>query len=91
MALAIEFQAMIDRGEVRRYSDLARLGCVSRERSTQVMMLNWLAPDIQEAILRLPNKSDGCFAVSETTSRQIVRLLQWKDQRHAWKLRLPNA
>ena len=32
MALAIKFQDMVDRGEVRDYADLARLGLVTRAR-----------------------------------------------------------
>ena len=51
MALAIKFQDMVDRGEVRDYADLARLGYVSRARITQIMNLLNLAPDIQEHIL----------------------------------------
>jgi hypothetical protein len=47
LALALQFQEMIDSGEVRDYADLARLGCVSRERISQIMMLVWLAPDIR--------------------------------------------
>jgi hypothetical protein len=34
MALAIKFQDMVDRGEVRDYADLARLGYVTRARIT---------------------------------------------------------
>ena len=52
VALALQFQKMIDRGEIRQHSDLARLGSVSRERVSQIMMFRRLAPDIQEAILR---------------------------------------
>jgi hypothetical protein len=37
MALAIKFQEMIDRGEVKDYADLARLGFVTRARVTQIM------------------------------------------------------
>jgi hypothetical protein len=37
MALAIKFQDMVDRGEVRDYADLARLGLVTRARLTQIM------------------------------------------------------
>ncbi len=81
MALAIEFQAMIDRGEVRRYSDLARLGCVSRERISQIMMLNWLAPDIQESILQKPNAQTGWLIVSEAALREIARIPSWEEQR----------
>jgi hypothetical protein len=47
MALAIKFQGMVDRGEVRDYADLARLGYVTRARVTQIMNLVNLAPDIQ--------------------------------------------
>ena len=39
MALAIKFQDMVDRGEVRDYADLARLGYVTRARLTQIMNL----------------------------------------------------
>jgi hypothetical protein len=48
MALAIKFQDMIERGEVRDYADLARLGYVTRARITQIMNLLLLAPDLQE-------------------------------------------
>ena len=68
--MALQFQEMIDRGEIRRHADLARLGCVSRERISQMMVLTWLAPDIQEAILRLPQMPGGRFPVSEGTLRK---------------------
>jgi hypothetical protein len=53
MALAVKFQDMVDRGEVRDYADLARLGFVTRARLTQIMNLMLLAPDIQERLLDL--------------------------------------
>jgi hypothetical protein len=62
MALAIKFQDMINRGEVRDYADLARLGYVTRARITQIMNLLLLAPDIQEEIMGLggvPGVFDG--------------------------------
>lgn len=67
MALAFQSREMIDRGEIRGHADLARLGCVSRERISQIMMLNWLAPDIQEAILRLPQTRGGRLHVGHDT------------------------
>lgn len=85
MALALQFQEMIDRGEIRGHADLARLGCVSRERISQIMMLNWLAPDIQETILRLPQTSGGRFHVGEAMLRPIARLPLWEDQRKCWR------
>lgn len=84
LALALQFQEMVDRGEVRRHADLARLGCVSRERISQLMVLTWLAPDIQEAILRLPQAPGGRFAVSEGMLRKIARMPLWDDQRARW-------
>jgi hypothetical protein len=78
MALAIKFQDMVDRGEVRDYADIARLGYVSRARITQIMNLLNLAPDIQEQIL-VPNspKAIPC----ERYLRRIVSLLDWPEQR----------
>jgi len=82
LALALQFQQMIDSGEVRDYADLARLGYVSRERISQIMMLVWLAPDIQEAVLRLPPYS-GRAPFSETALRRIAKTPLWEDQRKA--------
>jgi len=87
LALALQFQEMIDRGEVRDYANLARLGCVSRERISQIMMLVWLAPDIQEAVLRLPPYS-GRAPFSETALRRIAKMPLWEDQRRAWQILL---
>jgi hypothetical protein len=81
LAMALQFQEMIDRGEIRRHADLARLGCVSRERISQMMVLTWLAPDIQEAILRLPQMPGGRFPVNEGMLRKVARLPLWEDQR----------
>lgn len=78
LALAIKFQDMIDRGEVRDYADLARLGYVTRARITQIMNLLNLAPEIQEQIL-LP-KSPNVIPC-ERHLRRIVTLPYWKDQR----------
>jgi len=76
MALAIKFQDMVDRGEVRDYADLARLGYVTRARLTQIMNLMLLAPDIQECILFGP-RSIG----SEKTVRKVCTKVHWPDQR----------
>jgi hypothetical protein len=84
LALALQFQEMIDRGEVRDYADLARLGCVSRERISQIMMLVWLAPDIQEAVLRLPPYS-GRAPFSEAALRRIAKIVRWDEQRLEWQ------
>ena len=78
MALAIKFQGMVDRGEVRDYADLARLGYVTRARLTQLMNLLLLAPDIQERLLDwVPQEG----TTSERHLRQVIRSLNWATQR----------
>ena len=78
MALAIKFQDMVDRGEVRDYADLARLGYVTRARITQIMNLLMLAPDIQEQLL-FPVGATAMLREREL--RPIVMLNLWREQR----------
>ncbi len=47
VALAIHFQDMLYRGEVRYHADLVRVGCISRERMSQIMTFAWRARDIR--------------------------------------------
>ncbi len=84
MALAIKFQDMIDRGEIRDYAELARLGYVSRARVTQIMNLLNLAPDIQEEILSLP-PAFGRGPITERHLRQLNSLIDWSEQRRLWR------
>jgi hypothetical protein len=91
VALAIHFQDMLERGEVRNHADLARLGCISRERMSQIMMLAWLAPDIQQEVLSLPKTPGGRFPVSETCLRSIARLPSWIEQRTEWQVLAQNS
>src|SRR5450755_322144 len=86
MALAINFQDMIQRGEAKDYADLARLGCLTRERMSQIMELVWLAPDIQQEILEFPPNGAGRFPISEVAVRKIASPLSWDEQRRAWQL-----
>jgi len=85
LALAIQFQDMVQRGEVRDYADLARLGCLSRERMSQIMELVWLAPDIQQEILGFSPSRNARFPISEVASRRIASVLSWREQRQQWK------
>ena len=77
MALAIKFQDMVDRGEVRDYADLARLGYVTRARITQIMNLLNLAPDIQQSFLNGSVNS----GITERKARDMTRLVCWDEQR----------
>lgn len=67
MALAIKFEAMIARGEVRDYADLARLGYVTRARLTQIMNLALLAPGLRKNCCspqKVRRSRSGCSARS---------------------------
>ena len=77
MALAIKFQDMVDRGEVRDYADLARLGHVTRARMSQIMNLLLLAPDIQEALLHAKEE----ISITEHHVRLAGRQVGWPAQR----------
>ena len=90
MALAIKFQGLVDRREVRDYADLARLGYVTRARMTQIMNLLNLAPDIQEDILFLPNTLSGRDPVTERRMRQIAGVVAWNRQRRERQALIPS-
>jgi hypothetical protein len=84
MALAIKYQGMVSRGELRDYADIARLGYITRARATQIMNLLHLAPDIQEHLLFL----DGGAVSPEITERElrtIAASVYWKEQRKLGK------
>ena len=85
MALAIQFQDMLQRGEARDYADLARLGCLTRERMSQIMELIWLAPDIQRELLECKPTHTTRFPISELAMRRIAAELAWEPQRAAWR------
>lgn len=85
MALAIQFQDMLQRGEARDYADLARLGCLTRERMSQIMELIWLAPDIQRELLECKPTHTTRFPISELAVRRIAAELAWDAQRAAWR------
>ena len=85
MALAIQFQDMIRLGEARDYADLAGLGCLTRERMSQIMELIWLAPDIQREILEFKPTHTTRFPISELAIRLIAADLPWEAQREAWR------
>jgi hypothetical protein len=83
LSLAIGFEDMIRRGLAKDHSDLARLGCISKERISQIMRLAWLAPDIQQEIMTLPRTPRGRCHVGEVALRQIASKMLWGEQRTA--------
>jgi hypothetical protein len=85
MALAIHFETLVHRGEVRDHADLARLGGVTRARISQIMGLLDLAPAIQEEILFLPQTARGRDTVTERQLRPITAVPDWRKQRALWQ------
>jgi hypothetical protein len=85
LALAIHLEDAIRRGEAKDYAELARLSCLCRERISQIVRLNYLAPDIQVELVYLPPITSCRFPISETALRKIANLLSWVDQRREWK------
>ena len=84
LALALQFDDMIRRGVAKDHADLARLGCISKERINQIMRLVWLAPDIQQEVLTLPRTPRGRCPVGEVALRGIASIMLWAEQRAAW-------
>jgi hypothetical protein len=84
MALAIRFDEMLRTGEASDTIELARRGHVTQPRMSQIMALNQLAPDIQEALLNLP-ATKGKPEIHEKRLRPIAAMLRWEDQRGAWR------
>ncbi len=58
---------------------------MSRARVTQIMNLNFLAPDIQEEILFLPRVERGRDPVREHAVRAIAATAEWGKQRRMWE------
>jgi hypothetical protein len=84
MALAIRFDEMLRTGEASDMIELARRGHVTQPRMSQIMALNQLAPDIQEALLNLP-ATKGKPEIHEKRLRPVAAMLSWEDQRVAWR------
>ncbi len=84
LALAIQIEDMVRQGEAKDYADVARLSGLCRERISQVVRLNYLAPEIQVELLYLPPTPTGRYPISETAARKIANLLSWTHQRQAW-------
>ncbi len=85
MALAIRFEGLLQEGAVADQAEIARLGHVTRARVSQIMNFNYLAPDIQEALLFLPEVFEGRDPISERDLRPIMAEVGWERQRGMWE------
>ncbi len=84
LALAIHIDALVQRGDVAGYAQLARQVRVSRARIAQVVKLRYLAPDLQETILLLPRVQHGADPITERDLRPIAAQPEWRKQRQMW-------
>ena len=82
MALALKFQGLLSQGTVQSHADLAELGHVSRVRVCQILMLNNLAPAIQQSLLFLPKTARGRDRITERSLRGMAKLVDWDAQIH---------
>ena len=80
MALAIYFDELIRDGVVKDQAEIARLAQVSRARVTQVMLMNSLAPLLQEEILQFGGCLGKQLRVTEREARSLVKICDWAIQ-----------
>ncbi len=91
MALAIWFDDLLRKGEVKDYAELARLGHVTRARVTQIMNLLNLAPEIQERLLFLSRTDHGADKVKEYHLRPIAAIVPWNVQLREFLAIVPES
>jgi hypothetical protein len=84
MALALRFEELICKRQVRDFAELARLGHVSRARVSQIMNLRLLCPAIQEQILFLPSTIRGRDPIRLSSVQPIALEPDWRKQRRRW-------
>ena len=81
---AIEWQALLESGEVRDQAAIASQEGITRARVTQVMGLLRLSPEIQQHILSMP-ETPNRPTVTERALRPIAQVPVPTDQSHAFR------
>jgi hypothetical protein len=84
LALAHRFDGLLKSGAVKDYTELARLGHVTRARISQVMSLLYLAPNLQETVLFLPRTLRGRDPIQLRHLLPIAACPDWRKQRRLW-------
>jgi hypothetical protein len=85
LALALRLEQLVQTGVIATYAELARLGHVSRARVTQILNLRFLAPDLQEAVLFLPQTVRGRDPIHVRQLQRVAAELDWQQQRRLWQ------
>jgi len=81
LVLAHHFERLVREEVVKDYAEIARLTGLTRARVTQISNLTLLAPEIQNALLRL---SEGSH-VTERSLRPLISLPDWCSQGSLWE------
>jgi hypothetical protein len=76
---ALEWQALLESGEVRNQAEVARREGITRARVTQVIGMLQLAPEIQQHVLSMPDAVRRP-AITERALRPIAQLEDPDDQ-----------
>jgi hypothetical protein len=76
---ALEWQALLESGDIANQSSIAQQEGITRARVTQVMALLRLAPEIQDHILSLPDM-DHRPAITERALRPIAHIPNLREQ-----------
>ena len=84
LALAHRCRDLVRDGVIINQSELAHYGQISTTRMSQIMWLDNLAPDIQDAILDLPRTVQGRDVILEKHVRPIAKTHDWEEQRKMW-------
>ena len=72
IALAIHLEKILQQSPGLDRAELARRGCVSQTRITQILNLLYLAPDIQEQLLWLVPLKRGREVITENRLRRLA-------------------
>ena len=83
LALGHQLRGLLDRGEVEGVGELARRLGVSQPRVSQLVVLTYLAPNIQAEIAAL-EAVDGVEPMSERPLRAVLRAVGWRWQLERW-------
>jgi hypothetical protein len=89
LALAHHIQWAIDDGRLANRATISRKLGLTRARVTQLLNLVLLAPDIQDEILGL-EAVDGAEPIRERGLREVVKEVEWGEQRMRWRAARPS-
>ena len=91
MALAIQLEEVSRSGNFATQQQFADALHITQPRLTQIINLTFLAPDLQEELLFLPKTHSGRDAIHERMLRPVTALLDWNEQRAAWRRLLAST